>query len=619
MTHPRPWILPVLLATVSTLLLDPCVDQVRAAAPGTAKTVLLEAEAFQEKGGWAVDQQFVHQMGSPYLLAHGWGNRVANAKTTASFPAAGAYRVWVRTRNWVPGKWAAPGQFRVHIDGKPLSTVFGTQEGWAWQDGGTVQIAGPKAAIELEDLTGFDGRCDALCFTQDLDSPPPNDPAALSVWRKQLLGVPAVPPSAGAYDLVIVGGGISGCAAALAADQCGLKVALLQDRPVLGGNASSEVRVHTLGIYGHGETLLKQIDTEHWPNGSAKAIPDEAKRHSHMQAAKNVTIYFNWRASGVQMQGNRILAVDAAHTESGQTLRFQAPVFIDCTGDGWIGHWAGAESRYGREPYTEFGEEWDKHGELWSPAKPDRRVMGTSVLWYTEQAEAPSTFPEVPWALPVAKDKPAVAGEWYWEFSDNDKHQIDDAEAIRDHMLRAIYGSFANAKKDPKYANYRLAWVGYVGGKRESRRLVGDYIYTMQDAATGREFPDAVVQEKREIDVHYQRILDPKTAKGDDRDFLSKALFYKTPLYHIPFRCLYSKNIENLMMAGRCFSCSHVGLGGPRVMRTCGQMGLATGYAASLCKKHNTGPRGVYQKHIAELLELVRAGSPAPAAGSNQP
>lgn len=602
------WIVSAALAAVCLPSLDRHRAVADAAEPGAgSRHVLLEAEAFQEKGGWVVDQQFVHQMGSPYLMAHGLGQPVANAKTVATLPAPGTYRVWVRTRNWVPGKWDPPGRFRVRIDGKPLDTVFGTQEGWAWQDGGTVEIAKTSAAVELQDLTGFDGRCDAVYLTQDLKTAPPNDLKSLGAWRKALLGVPATPPSAGRFDLVIVGGGISGCAAALAADRQGMKVALLQDRPVLGGNASSEIRVHTLGIYGQGESILKQIDTEHWPNGSANAIPDEAKRHLAMQAAKNVTLYLNWRASGVQMQGARIISVDAMHIESGKTLRFEAPVFIDCTGDGWIGYWAGAEARYGREPNTEFHEVWDKYGELWSPEKPDRRVMGTSVLWYTEQADGPSSFPELPWAKDVAKDKAAVAGEWYWEFSDDTKHQIDDAEEIRDHMLRAIFGSFANAKKDPKYANYRLAWVGYLAGKRESRRLIGDYIYTMQDAATGRDFPDAVVEEKREIDVHYQRILDPKTAKGEDRDFLSKALFYKTPLYHVPFRCLYSKNIENLMMAGRCFSCSHVGLGGPRVMRTCGQMGIATGYAASLCTKHATTPRGVYEKHLDELLTLVRS------------
>jgi hypothetical protein len=567
--------------------------------------VLVEAESFAQRGGWVVDQQFVHSMGSPYLLAHGMGKPVANAQTNVEFPATGVYRLWVRTKNWVPGNWEAPGRFKVLVNGQALAAVFGTQAGWGWQDGGKVDIAQAKTTIELQDLTGFDGRCDALYFTQDMNATPPSEATKLAVWRDRLLGVPRDIPCAGTFDVVIVGGGIAGCGAALAAEQQGLKVALVHDRPILGGNASAEVRVHTLGLHGPAKTLLSQIDTKHYPNGSADALVDQAKRDATMAAAKGVSLYLNWQATGVAMDGKRIKSITARHIESGKRLRFDSPVFIDCTGDGWIGFWAGAEFRYGREPSTEFGETWDKHGELWSPTKPDGRVMGTSVLWNSKTGDTASTFPEVPWAMDVAKNKAAVQGEWQWEYSAADKHQIDDAEEIRDHMLRAIFGSFANAKKDPKYANQELLWVAYMGGKRESRRLVGDYVFTMKDAVSGERHPDAVVEEKREIDVHHQLILNPQRAKGDPSDFLSVALFHKTPHYFVPFRCLYSKNIENLMMAGRCFSCSHVGLGGPRVMLTCGQMGVATGYAASLCKKHSVTPRAVYQQHLQELLDLV--------------
>jgi hypothetical protein len=305
----------------------------------------------------------------------------------------------------------------------------------------------------------------------------------------------------------------------------------------------------------------------------------------------------------VNTEENRIRNIDAKHIETGETKRFVAPVFIDCTGDGWIGFWAGAEYSYGRESSDKYGETWDKHGELWSPKQPDNRVMGSSVLWNSKKMDQPSTFPDVPWAMDVAKDKAAIKGEWFWEFSSNDKHQINDAEEIRDHMLRAIYGSFANAKKNSSNENVRLEWVSYIGGKRESRRLVGDYIYTQKDAVSRTYFPDTVVEEKRAIDVHYQQNLARK--KECKYDFLSTALFMEVGTYYIPFRCLYSKNISNLMMAGRCFSCSHIGLGGPRVMNTTGQMGIATGYAAALCRKYNTDPRGVYRDHIEELRKLI--------------
>jgi hypothetical protein len=228
-------------------------------------------------------------------------------------------------------------------------------------------------------------------------------------------------------------------------------------------------------------------------------------------------------------------------------------------------------------------------------------VLGASVLWRTFDAGKPVTFPEVPWAMDVAGDFSATEGTWKWEFSRNDLSQIDDAEKIRDHMLKAIYGSFYIAKKKPENANLALEWVSSLIGKRESRRLIGDYIYTFNDERYMREFPDAVVMETRNIDVHYQQNL----KDSSQPDFLSEALYYKVDHYYIPYRSLYSKNIKNLFMAGRCFSCSHIGLGGPRVMNTTGQMGVAVGYAASLCKKHNTGPRGVYANHLSELQKLI--------------
>ncbi len=568
--------------------------------------ILIEAEAFVDKGGWSVDQQFVEQMGSPYLLAHGLGKPVANATTTVDVPTAGAYRVWVRTKNWVPGDWKAPGRFHVLLNGRRLQPEFGTLEGWQWQDGGTIDLPAGAARLELEDLTGFDGRCDAIYMTADSGDRPPADLQSLRTWRNRLHGIPQTPPSAGKFEVVVVGGGIAGCAASLAAAEQGLRVALVHDRPVLGGNGSGEIRVHTIGITGYAQRLLSQINSEHWPNGSELALEDDIKRHRTMDAMTSIKQYLRWRAYGVRMQGNRIAQVHARHTETGEVLAFEAPTFIDCTGDGWIGYWAGAEHRYGRESRNEFGEGWEQHGDLWSPEKPDKRVMGVSLLWNSDATSAPAAFPEVPWAAEVAKDHAAAKGEWFWEYSSNELDMIDDAEHIRDHVLRAIYGTFANAKKKSEYATHELKFVGYLSGKRESRRLMGDYIYTLEDMEEGRTFPDAVVTETRDVDLHFQRdYKDPDYPY----DFLSTALFKRVPQYYIPFRCLYSKNIGNLMMAGRCFSCSHAGLGGPRVMNTCGQMGAATGYAASLVARYGTTPRGVYEDHLDELVALVR---PAP-------
>ena len=565
--------------------------------------ILVEAASFTEPGGWQLDTQHYQQMGGCYLLAHGMGKPVANARTTVNIPQSGTWHIWVRTRNWCPGDWQAPGRFRLHVNGTALQRDFGVRgEKWHWQNGGAVKIASPgDVEVELQDLTGFDGRCDAIYFSKEA-SPvlPGDDLVELAAWKDRLSGREGKDIEEQDYDVVIAGGGISGCGAALAARSQGLKVALIQDRPIFGGNASEEIRVHTIGIPGKGAEILKTIDTPHYPNGHADAVEAQKKREATM-AASGVNLFAHHLAIGLEKVGDRIASVDAREVTTGTIRRFRAPVFIDATGDGWLGYWAGADYRYGREAHTEFGEAWQKHGDLWSPNTPDNRVMGASVLWNSERTDQRSDFPEVPWAMPVAKKHTAINGEWYWEYSAPDLNQVDDAEQIRDHVLRAIYGSFANAKKDPKNATVALKFVAYVAGKRESRRLMGDYIYTMRDMTERHQFPDAVVEEKRDVDSHYQIVL-----AGSPSDFLSKALFHKTGgLYYIPFRSLYSRSISNLMMAGRCFSCSHIGLCGPRVMKTCGQMGIATGYAAALCKRHSTMPQGVGRQHISELRQLI--------------
>ena len=565
--------------------------------------VLVEAASFAKPGGWKLDTQHYQQMGGCYLLAHGMGKPVDNASTTVKIRQSGKWHVWVRTRDWCPGDWQAPGRFKVLVDGVPLKPEFGAQgERWHWQSGGATEVSSSgEIQVELKDLTGFDGRCDAIFFSKEASPVLPNDDLVeLAAWKDRLGGRAGKEIEEQRFDVVIVGGGIAGCGAALAAKYQGLKVALIQDRPLFGGNASQEIRVHTIGIPGKGSAILETIDTPHYPNGHADAIEAQKKREATM-AASEVDLFAHHMAIGLEKVGDRIASVEAREVPTGIIRRFRAPVFIDATGDGWLGYWAGADCRYGREAHSEFGEAWEKHGDLWSPETADNRVMGSSVLWNSEKTDARSSFPDVPWTMPVAKEHSAINGEWYWEYSDNDLNQVDDAEQIRDHVLRAIYGSFANAKKDPKHTKVALKWVAYVAGKRESRRLMGDYIYTMRDMIERRQFDDAVVEEVRDVDSHYQLVL-----TGSPSDFLSKALFHDTGgTYYIPFRSLYSKNISNLMMAGRCFSCSHIGLCGPRVMKTCGQMGIATGYAAALCGQHRVTPRDVGQKHIRELRKLI--------------
>ena len=571
---------------------------------GCKHEILVECESFDDHGGWVVDPQFVEQMGSPYLMAHGLGIPVPNASTTVQFPASGTYHVWARTMDWASGNWDAPGRFNIWLNGKKLEKTMGNYRGWGWNYAGKVNVAGGPVLIELEDLTGFNGRCDAI-YVCNRYRTPTNQASYLPDLRNRLTNSTEIPGENAGFDLVVVGGGIAGCAASIAAAEQGMSVALVHDRPVLGGNASSEIRVHTLGEYGYFERILRMLDTEHYPNGSPLALEDEKKRHSNIKKYPGIHLFLQYRAYSVSMQDSTILSVDARHIETGEQVRLSAPYFVDCTGDGWIGYWAGAEFMYGRERKEEYGESWEEHGDLWSPDSADNRVMGSSLLWRTMEADSACEFPELPWAMNVAGSYAAAEGTWQWEQISNEWNQVNNAEQIRDRLLKAVYGSFFNEKKKAGRDNLKLEWVSYLLGKRESRRLVGDYIYTFNDIRNATSFPDAVVSETRDVDIHYRQDMEDEDKPG----FLAEALYYPVDRYYVPYRALYSRNITNLFMAGRCFSCTHVGLGGPRVMRTTGQMGAAVGYAASLCKQYSCDPREIYEQYLEQYMELIRSST----------
>ncbi len=577
-----------------------------------AQTVLVEAESFAGRGGWVVDQQAIDQMGSPYLLAHGLGKPVEDAVTTVKFPSPGSYRVLVRTRDWV-APWNAPGspgKFRLIVDGKNVETLFGTEGAqWHWQDGGVVNITGKTAEVKLHDLTGFEGRCDAIVFSTDFDFIPPNEGETMAAFRKKILGLPDRPKDEGRYDLVVVGGGIAGTCTAVSAARLGLQVALIQNRPVLGGNNSSEIRVHLNGEinkppYPALGNLVKELDTGLRGNARPANHYDDQQKLNVVKAEKNVHLFLNTHAYKVEMKGDRIAAVIARHILNSTRHRFTAPLFADCTGDGTLGFLAGADYRMGRESRAETGESL-------APEKPDKMTMGASVQWYSSATGTPENFPDCQWALQFTEKSChyLTRGDWNWETGMN-RNQITEFELIRDHAFRAVYGNWAylknHSKHKAKFADRKLDWVAFVAGKRESRRLLGDVILQQQDIQSGREFPDAFVTTTWSIDLHYP---DPKNSKHfPGQEFRSIAKFNKIKPYPFPYRCLYSRNVENMLMAGRCISVTHVALGTVRVMRTGGMMGELIGMAASLCKKHDTNPRGVYKNHLEELKDLARRG-----------
>lgn len=578
----------------------------------SAHTVLIEAESFESLGGWVLDQQFMDQMGSPFLLAHGLGKPVKDATTTVSLPQAGKYHVWVRTRDWV-APWkapGAPGKFQLLINDKPLKTIFGTERArWHWQDGGTVQIEREHVTLALHDLTGFEGRCDAIVFTSDADFNPPIRGKRMAAFRREALGLPETPQDTGQFDLIVVGGGIAGTCTAVSAARLGLQVALLQDRPVLGGNNSSEVRVHLNGKinlppYPALGNIVKELDSGKRGNAQPASNYDDQRKLRVVRAEENIHLFLNMHAYKVEKQADRIIAVIARDTRTGKELRFAAPLFADCTGDGTVGYLAGADYRMGREGRNETGESL-------APQEPDKMTLGASVQWYSGQTETPTTFPDCPWALKFMEEscEHATKGDWNWEAGLH-RDQITEFEYIRDHALRAVYGNWAfqknHSRDKAKYANLDLEWVAYIAGKRESRRLLGDVILQQQDLQQRKTFPDAFVTTTWTIDLHYP---DPKNTKYfPGEEFRSIAKFTPIDPYPIPYRCLYSRNIENLFMAGRCISVTHVALGTVRVMRTCGMMGELVGMAASLCKTYNTTPRSVYEHHLVELKDLAQRG-----------
>jgi len=577
-----------------------------------AQQVLIEAEAFDDPGGWVVDQQSMDQMGSAYLLAHGLGVPVKDAVTVVTLPEAGKYHVWVRTRDWV-ATWNAPGtpgKFQLLVDGTALQTTFGTEgAAWHWQDGGTVQIKSDKVKLALHDLTGFEGRCDAMVLASNADFVPPSEGQEMATLRRRALGLSEQPENAGQFDLVVTGGGMGGTCTAISASRLGLRVALIQDRPVLGGNNSSDVRVHLNGLinlppYPRLGDVVKELDSGNQGNARPAAFYNDDKKLQVAQAERNLRLFLDTHACRVEKDGNCITAVIARDVKTSKELRFAAPLFADCTGDGTIGCLAAADFRTGRESREQTGESM-------APEKADRMTMGASVQWYSVETDEPSAFPECPWALPFTEQscEQATRGDWNWEAGLNND-QIGEIERIRDHSLRAIYSNWAflknQSKSKAKYANRKLSWVAYVAGKRESRRLLGDVILCQQDIQERREFPDAFVTTTWSIDLHYP---DPQNSKYfPGQEFKTICTQPAIQPYPIPYRCFYSRNIENLFMAGRDISVTHVALGTVRVMRTCGMMGELVGMAASLCKQHDTTPRGVYESHLAELKELATRG-----------
>ena len=569
--------------------------------------ILLETERFEKYGGWVLDTQFADQMGSPFLPAHGLGKPVEDAVTKINLPS-GKYRVWARTRDWT-APWNAPespGRFQILFDGKALETVFGTENpNWHWQDGGMVEIAGTPTEIALHDLTGFEGRCDAILLSKDLAYVPTNDPKKLGALRRELSPKPNALEIEAEFDLVVGGGGIAGMCAAVSAARSGLNVALIQDRSILGGANSSETRFWLQGKrnippwrrLGNVVAELEQKKSAHYGPENSSEIYEDERKLAVVKAEKNITLLLEHRVEDVVMEAERIVAVRAVELRTGIVRRLSGKLFADCTGDGNLGFLADAD----------FEVAEGTHG-------------GATNLWHVGDTGEKTGFPRCPWALDLSnkpfpgreKLKPDDLGTWLWQ-SGFHLDPILDAEQVRDANFRAAYGAWDALKNiDNAFENYEIHWMAYIMSKWESRRLIGDLVLTKEHIAKRETFDDGFVPTGWPMERHIPNAWYGKGFEGEE--FIATACYSDIKdTYWVPYRCLYSRNIGNLFMAGRCVSVSSDVLGSVRMMRTGGCMGELVGIAASICIREKTDPRGVYEKHLDKLKEAVKRGvTPSP-------
>ncbi len=570
----------------------------------------VEAEDFADYGDWKLDTQFVHKMGSAYLLACGVGMPIGEASTTVTLPQAGTYRVWARTKNWL--KEFSPGTFTISVGGKRSQQVLGTlpRDGWTWDSAGEFELSAGRVRLALVDLSGAFARCDALLLTRDLNYSPPEALEACQRERARLTGMPEKIEDAGEFDVVVVGAGTAGCGAALAAARTGARTALVHDRPVLGGNASSELGVPTCGAsVSHPNAreggLNEEANLIRVKNGHHKM--SEAYQ-TQMEGEKKLTVFNNRRVNNVEMRDKTAIgSVLAVDTLTHKASRYRGTLFIDCTGDGWVGYYAGAEYRFGRESRDEFGESA-------APEKADAItmsgcIMGNLALAYrAENAGRPVDYTPPAWAVKLPppeefhRDPRGFTGGQWWLEHPGDMDDLEDPERARDELIRitfAYWGWIKNGWAEKSRArNYALAYVPYMDARRETRRLVGDYLLKQQDAEQGVMFPDRISYGGWSLDVHNPRGIH----SGKEGPYYYDG---HVPIYSIPYRTLYSTNIVNLLFAGRNMSVTHIALGTVRVEATLSTAGQAAGTAAALCVQHRVMPREYGQRYIGELQQRL--------------
>jgi len=412
-------------------------------------------------------------------------------------------------------------------------------------------------------------------------------------------------------DFCVVGGGMAGLCAALSAARHGARVALMHDRPVLGGNASGEMRVHICGADRHNsipnlrETgILEELRLENLrrnPNRSYSIWDTILYEKARYQP--NLTLLLNCSCLDAEMAGGHVSSIVGWQLTTQTYHRVQAKIFADCSGDGILAPLTGAECRIGREARHEYGESI-------APEKADARTMGMTCLFQAREYDRPQPFAPPSWAYVFNEesDLPYGAGghRWwelgYWWIELGGEHDsIHDTEMLRDELLRIVFGLWDHIKNrgDHGAENWGLEWLQFLPSKRESRRYLGDHVLTQLDIEAGGRFDDMVAYGGWPMDLH------PPEGFWAAKLGHPACINHPAPSpYGIPYGCLCSRNIANLMFAGRCASCTHVAMSSTRVMGTACTMGQAAGTAAAMATKQGLLPRDM-SRHVAQLQQAL--------------
>src|SRR5262245_31563266 len=422
------------------------------------------------------------------------------------------------------------------------------------------------------------------------------------------------------YDLIVVGGGISGTSAAISAARNGMRVALVHERSMLGGNSSSEVKLYPENNSGNQPWIKEggindELHTEERARNHQAYVEGTMNCHWDLTLyewvirEKNIKLYLNTHMHRALMKdATRIRAIHCIQLGTEKDFELSAPLFVDATGDGVLGFRAKADFRWGREARSEYNESL-------APDMADEKLMGNTLFFRAVNTGRPVPFKLPDWAVefPTEKDLTSrghnfIDGGYWWIEVGAPYHPIKDNEEIRHEALRQLLGVWDHIKNKEAHGaeNYGLEFAGFWPYKRESRRIIGDYIITEDHVRDPKLLEDAVAYGTWGIDIHTHggiitRHIEPYPPPRTDKNWEQLGAL----VYGIPLRSLYSRKIENLMMAGRPISCSYVAFASSRVLSTGSIVGQAVGVAASLCKKQGATPRQVAKSHTKECQQII--------------